>query len=249
MKHTHEEISKIEKILKEPVFIQFTDETINIRRNLIIASFITLIYKLSDLTITAFTPLGIQINKNSLSNNHLDKILCCIVCYHFIHFFWQGYDTLKEYRIRATGTRLFHITTAEFADNRADYTNNLRQSSLLNWFLGLLHTLDYNIKDIQKIRDEKENSGEINLKLQEINNNISELNTLLIEQDNIDIRLKRFEKYFIRFSKSQMLRFLLIEFLFPICVGCWSIYITFPHFLLLKKLELWIGSILSVLSI
>ena len=206
MKHTHKKISKIEKVLKEPVFIQFTDETINIRRNLIITSFVTLIYKLSDL-ITTFTPLGITIDKNSSSSNDLDTIFCCIVVYHFIHFFWQSWDTLKESAIRATGTRLFHITTGEFADNRADYTNNPRQSSLLNWFLGLLNTLDYNIKDIKKINYEKASSAEISLELQNVNNNISNLYKLLIEEKNIDIRLKRFEKYFTIFSLSQILRF------------------------------------------
>ena len=175
----------------------------------------------------------------------------CVVLWFIILFifFWQSWDTLKESAIRATGTRLFHITTGKFADNRADYTNNPRQSSLLNWFLGLLNTLDYNIKDIIKTNYEKASSAEVSLELQNVNNNISNLYKLLIEEKNIDIRLKRFEKYFTIFSLSQILRFWSIELLFPICIGLWSIYITFPHYLLLEKSELWRCSILSVLSI
>ena len=248
IKPTDEKLSKIEKVLKEPVFIQFTDETINIRRNLIITSFVTLIYKLCGLTITAVPLFCIRIDKDSLSSNDLDTILCCIVFYHFIHFFWQSWDTLKESVIRVTGTRLFHITTGEFADNRADYTNNPRQSSLLNWFLYLLNTLDYNIKDIKKTNYEKANEEEIILNLQKVSNDISNLYEL-IKEKNIDIRLKRFEKYFTNFSISQILRFWSIELLFPICIGFWSICITFPYCLLLEKLELCWCSILSVLSI
>ncbi|MBI4684095.1 MAG: hypothetical protein HY755_02735 [Nitrospirae bacterium] len=84
-------IKAVEKALGEPVIGEFTENTIKIRRNLLIVSLLSVAVSLG----------GLQINPNSevfglkfsgLTDNFIRFGLTLITLYLFIHFLWCSFE-------------------------------------------------------------------------------------------------------------------------------------------------------------
>lgn len=238
---------KAEKALGEPVFIYFSDEVHRTRRNLVILTFIALAYKLSGAQIDSFHPLGIQFKNHN--PDFIDQAFFAFLLYSLVHFLWQSIDALQEWKLRLTGTRLVHVTTAISASPYGDYPNDPRQSTLMTWWkheARKIGNFRESAKELEststafKAALEKAKSEE-STDTSTIVRSISELNTKLtalsrqigeametIESERIPVSLDRFEKAYKLFSYSQLARWLIIEWGLPIVLAIWAMYLVCP---------------------
>jgi len=122
---------EVEKILGNPIFDEFPEHTLRIRRNLLIIASIASIYKLYGLSISSGGEVSLGgIKLSGLTNVAVDQIMFVLVVYHLIHFFWNSVTHLQRWRVRVTGTKLAHVTTGKFSSDAQDYPNDPIQSSL-----------------------------------------------------------------------------------------------------------------------
>ena len=81
---------------KNSTFEEFNENTLRVRRNLLIFSVIALFYKLSGATLTGKSSfLGLEFEHTD--PEMIDLFLLWIVIYHYIHFFWLAYEHLYHH--------------------------------------------------------------------------------------------------------------------------------------------------------
>lgn len=249
MQIEEERLKAVEKILREPVAAHFSDQAWKIRTNLIIASSIALVMGLADLRITpASTFIGLQFE--GLNNIVIRFTLAAVVVYLLVHFLWASLDTFLEWRLRITGTRSAFQTGSFFTSEHADYPDDPRQSTLYNWWSRHRAPMITNVgalmddlkakmkeweKDIQAIREGKNDPYSHNLNhviggISQVNNQLAELGRKVeatketITDDRIPTSLRRFDRWFQIFLRSENLRWLVIEFGAPVAFSFVALY-------------------------
>lgn len=241
-----QDLREIEEDIGKPKVEDFTQYQLNVRRNLILFSFLSIIYKLFDLKIQhngSF--LGITIN--DLKSDHIEVIFFCIIFYHLFHFAWIVLEHFWYLRIRITGSfNLEHVTVGKFSNKYADYPSDPRQSNLYYWWLehkkkieeggefedsfdkirALLETVDFaNAKKGNP--DFARMVHQINEKLDEIKKFISDSKRVLSDK-RIEFSLNRFDKWFSSYRRMQILRLFLLEIIFPFLLSFPAVYILWP---------------------
>lgn len=128
MKVDDETIKAVEKVLREPVAAEFSDQAWKIRVNLIVASTIGLVMGLADLQIQPESSiLGLRFA--GLSNGIIRVTIAGIIAYLLFHFLWVAWDALLEWRLRVTGTRRGFVTGTMWESEHADVPVEPRQST------------------------------------------------------------------------------------------------------------------------
>lgn len=144
-----------------------------------------------------------------------------------------------EWRLRITGTRLEYITAAKMAGEEGDYPNNPRQSSLYNWGRdktlpkGIRRTIDQVEKTVARV---KVNSSvpppnHLSTELSTLASNIQALNSEVVKLDKsinglrLKVSLRRFDGWFQLFLRSQNLRWFIVEFLLPVLLGLYALFL------------------------
>ena len=250
MQVDEERIRSVEKILKEPVAAEFSEQAWKIRTNLIVASTIGLVMGLANLRIRPDSSfLGMRFD--GLSDNLIRFTLAGIIAYLLFHFLWVAWDGFLEWRLRVTGTRKSFITAAMLEPDHADAPVDPRQSTLYNWWqqqhvaMGELGKLASELEgtskrweaDLQKLLEAHSSSPD----WQNMNNVIRglaesreqaaklarnvEQNTKAMTDDRIPTSLKRFDGWFQLFLRSQNLRWVVVEFVAPVALAGWSLYV------------------------
>ncbi len=169
-----------------------------------------------------------------------------VVGYLFIQFCWRAWDYIQFTRLRITGTRVRHVTTAELASEYGDYPNDPIQSTLYNWWLNQARKIgnfSAMVDQIHRITDllekvanrpgnmEMPNINHVMQSASEINNNIAKLVNRIEEAEKtigsarIPVSLERFDHWFHRYSKSQMHRIMFLDMIFPFVFGAMWIYL------------------------
>ncbi|MBI5900215.1 MAG: hypothetical protein HZB40_13410 [Rhodocyclales bacterium] len=243
--HGDDAFRAVENVLGEPAFAEFPQNAWKIRTNLIMASVISVTVALAGLHIDRdSTLLGLKFN--GLNDFVFRTGLFWITLYLLLHFIWSAFDSLLEWRLRITGTKVAFVTTGVFSSEHADYPSDPRQSTLYNWWKG----------EATKI-------GDIAAKLSEIENQLREWDARLstrfadqadalnvanastsissareavvkLERSVLEVRntisaaripvsLQRFDGWFQLFLRSQNLRWLIIEFGAPILLGAYAL--------------------------
>lgn len=237
------EIESVSKALGEPVATDFSDYVRKIRNGLLAISIISIIILLGDLKISSESSfLGLKFE--GLDDDLILWVIFCFNSYLFAHFLWCGFDSFQEWRLRVTGTRVMYQTGTRFATPDCDYPNDPRQSTLYNWWKEEARKISSFQAPLEHIDDELKawkEKVEIALKKKDPNvvsacmsiNGVSEnINKLMksvenasktIESNRIPASLKRFDSCFQLFLRSQNLRWLLIEFLFPLLLGFFAL--------------------------
>lgn len=247
MRSSDDTIEAVEKVLGEPVFLELTENAWKIRTNLILASVISVAVVFGDLHLEPDSQiLGLKFN--GLSDTILTNGLIALVAYLLLHFLWTSVDALLEWRLRITGTRVAFVTTARLADKHGDYPSNPRQSTLYNWWKDEVRQLENfgaTVQDMDKRLSELE--SEMKAKFSQgadainITNAISPVVALRgelakfkraledvgasINGARIPASLKRFDSWFGLFLRSQNLRWLLVDFLAPVLVGGYALFL------------------------
>jgi hypothetical protein len=240
-------VAKIQKILGEPVFCEFSDKTWRFRTNLIVVSVISLVVVLADLHIESGSSVfGLKFA--GLTDNVVRSGLFWISIYLLAHFLWGAFDNFLEWRLRITGTRVAYVTTGMFASEHADYPSDPRQSTLYNWWRSQassignigkkMSDIEHELNEwIRKLR-EKYNSGADAMNIVNACNSIGETQRMITELKNsikeagetieakrIPASLQRFDGWFELFLRSQNLRWFLVELLFPVALALSALWL------------------------
>jgi len=246
---------KVERILGEPVFEEFSDNTLKIRRNLMIIATLVLAYKLNSLTIDPESALfGVKFI--NVTNSVIDQTFFWLVTYHLIHFSWNCTTHIQAWRIRITGTRLAHTTGGGWATEEGDYPDNPRQSSLYCWWKQEARQIGHIGKDAEELRKKSDTWQEIleslpdSIAKQNIVNNVlqtisgvqrssSNLESKIkqleetFSSNRIPVSLRRFDRWFLLFQWNQLAKWIAFEFGLPIVLGLWAAFETFPYHIVL----------------
>lgn len=243
---TDEEIKSVEAVLGKPVAAELNENALKVRRNLLFFGFISIFIALGEVRLDPTSSI-IGLKFYGISDGFVRKALLVTNIYMFIHFAWYVIDSLMEWRIRITGTRLSFITGARMLSPLGDYPDDPRQSSLYHWW----------VNNSRKIGNLQEGVGEINEKISDLwqqvkkippgertvilGDSISSLSQVLngiqrlssqieeakqtISSTRIPVSLQRFDSWFFIFQTSQNFRWLLLDSGLPIVVGIASIWL------------------------
>jgi hypothetical protein len=241
--YTKEELEAVEKILTNPIFIGFSKETIRVRRNLLTIAFFVVIYKLSKLKISCkngFSFLGINF-ETVPSNEFLDISLFLLVLYHLIHFVWQSIDAWKECKLRVTGTNALFMKNDNKKTSSCDFTKDLRQTSLLNWWwkqrgINLTNDIIQVKKVLKKLKlkynkNETVTSIQLEEKIKTLTEYVADLNNAVNSKRTL-VSLKRFENFCELFFWSQKWRWYILEFGVPVGLALFAMSQTYQPLLI-----------------
>ncbi len=234
-------VEAVEQALGSPVGAELSEKAAKVRRNLLVVSFIAIFLALGHVrldpnsTILGFKFLG-------LNDELIRTGLTIVTAYLLIHFLWYVYEALLEWRLRVTGTRVAFVTTARVASEHGDYPNDPRQSTLYSWWNEQARRIQNigerarSIDESMKVSEERlralydEKGKESNLHA--VINTISETRTAITElkrsvehaqetlaAPRIPVSLRRFDRWFMLFLRSENIRWLVIDALVPILVG------------------------------
>lgn len=154
-----------------------------------------------------------------------------------------------EWRLRLTGSRVEHVTTARFAEEGLDYPNDPRQSTLYTWWaeeagrIGNLQApldeLDVKIKEwegkLEALKGEHPGNG-LNYanamgNLAQTSKQIADLKRHVetaaktIESVRIPASLARFDDFFRLARTTANMRWFLLEISMPLIVGLVAFYL------------------------
>lgn len=250
-KSKSEDWEKVEKVLGEPIFDDFPENTLRIRRNLLIVSFLTLAYKLNDLSISADSSL-LGVKFDGLTNDVVEQTLFWLILYHLIHFAWNSVVHLQHWRLRITGTRLSYTTAGMMTSEDGDYPDDPRQSTLYGWWSRQARKIGAIGREAESLKEkvlawekrfEKLSSPSETANLSTTLQTLSEINrnavNLVRKVESVDkilsscripVSLERFNTWFKLFQFNQIIKWFLIELFIPLALGIVAIWIVIPQF-------------------
>jgi len=230
--------------LGDPVGISFHEETTKARRNLIVFSFIALFYEFSEAEISSVETFGLKFDE--IRPEKLEMIYIILLVYAFINFLWKSADEFAAWRNRITGTRLSYSTGAKWGNAYCDYPDNPKHSSLSYWWImnaQKIEDLPGCSKNIKSGSDELlERMQSINLSKSEevksLERQISAFQTMIARLEEsvksgikvfgsarISVSLSRYECWCKALSWSTILRWVLLEYSFPIIMAVYAFII------------------------
>ncbi len=234
-------IKNIEEYLGEPFLEDFPENTLRIRRNLIIAAFLTLVYKLGNLSIKEGTSL-LGVKFSGLSSGLIDTVLLILLAYLLTHFFVNSWSQFWEWKLRLTGMwkavdflTISPVSLSEMGnDPNHDSPNNAKQSTLYSWVINVLckshetksaevtkRTTDRYLAQFESSKFVSGSGIEgIQTNLDKMNEHLEKKITNGLE---LDIRLNRFHKSFFQFQFFQLFRLFVLEWGLPIALGFWAV--------------------------
>lgn len=249
----------IEKIMKEPVFIE-NSESVKKSRNLLLSfSTITIFLIYFNLSIKDDSSiLGLKFD--GLNENNIYIALFIIIIFNFINFFWNSYNTYNEWEIRQTGMKKFNsdsiIDYLYTKDGNNSYLSPTepRNSTLYYWWAcqsSKIKDTEKLLKDLSDINNNLYENLQIiqtnrreelfihdgvsytaslfqkNMEtMSDIDENFKIIKSAFLTQ-NIEISLFKFDKRFKTFLYSQNLKWIILDFLFPLILSISSIILLF----------------------
>jgi hypothetical protein len=222
-------------LLGKPLMPEFSEYIRKIRNSLMFFSFIGL----------AIVLAGVKLGKDStflglkLENLSDEKILLgflIVNTYSLFHFAWASMDYFGEWRVRLTGCRPGLI--GGFVEEGGDIAEDPRNSTLYNWWLSKLATVEQIQKDSEQIasmqsdiRDQisqLKDTPDKSLGGMNLNSANQQLGTIigyqkktisLLEDKRISTSLARFDRWYFFLRSSQGARWILIELGLPLILG------------------------------
>ena len=225
---------EVEKVLGEPVFIEFTEPTATARRNLLFASCIAIAFWYWGLKLSS-TPSLVGFQLENLSPRAFTWCLFWSTLYLEGHFLWLSWDGLQEWRLRQSGRRVAFQTGSSWGNADADYPSDARQSTLYRWWRERLGSVDQlqrlavevggAVKSIEAENAVITWTDEQKATLLTLSTNLAilggQLNAQVDLQKSLRVpaSLERFDAAFGRFLRSQNLRWIALEFGIPTLAG------------------------------
>jgi hypothetical protein len=235
------EENRLDNLLRKPFIDQLDDNTLKIRRNLLLIASLAIFLNHFGLSISegSVSVLGTKIDH--LSNQAIRVGLLVSLGYHLVHFTWIVWEHLFEWRVRLTGTKLERITAGTFASEAGDYPSDPRQSTLYHWWSGQAQKIGNLREIIPEVRvdlkalqgfvsangdpNNPTNVGNITRSLVSVEGALNRFEAHLKEVSGtlsslrIPESLKRFDRWFFFVVKAQNLRFVILEISLPFLIG------------------------------
>tara|TARA_R110001592_G_scaffold88051_4_gene259511 strand:- start:2079 stop:2873 length:795 start_codon:yes stop_codon:yes gene_type:complete len=237
---------EVQRVLGEPLIQEYSENSLRIRRNLLIISVIAIVYGWGELKVAPDSSLfGVKFE--SVDPIEITWLITGLLTYHLVHFVWSSISHIQAWRIRITGTKLAFITAGTFTSELGDYPSDARQSSLYFWWLkqanrigdirAPLAKIHSELKDwsaeildaVEKAEPENKNlHNEIvgkNKRLTSVQDDITKLKLQIenvektVTSARVPASLERFDAWFGLFQITDLARWFLLEFLFPVALG------------------------------
>lgn len=230
---------------------ELSDDALKVRRNLLITSFLATGATLADVRIAQDSPI-FGFHLINLTDALIRGGLAIAVAYLVVHFAWCTLDAVGGWRIRVTGTRQGFITAGTFGNEHHDYTGDFRQSSLYNWWRqkrGFLSGLAERMPRIEAKLEEAVElirrseasepiihyGGEVTASLEHVRKEMEHLKNAIragVEADQsprVVASLRRFDRWYGLWLRSQNLRWLVLDTGLPILAGTMSFILLMTH--------------------
>lgn len=195
---------------KNSTFEEFNENTLRVRRNLLIFSVIALFYKLSGATLTGKSSfLGLEFEHTD--PEMIDLFLLWIVGYHHINFSWLVFEHTEYYKIN----KIRNLTMK--AENKKVWS----WSSLFTYIENFLKFKTL-IKNCEQSRKKYK---QLLLKIKNSEEAKEQLEIIKLKLETNENRVKDIKKESeTRFIKLNKWRHFLIETTFPLLIGCFAIF-------------------------
>lgn len=207
-----------EKVLIQPNIDPLDANTQRIRRNLMVSSIVIFIFSIASDGIDTTNTSIAGVKFINLNSEYIHYLLLSSLLYFLLHFYWAASNHLKQNYLRLTGIAIPKINeVGGFAGKHDLYANtdDAKQSTLYSWWLRLkdfpTQLQERYDKNLQKIE-----SSDFKATNQTIE---SELSILMHRTSYINEALLRFDKGFWYYQRSQLLRWLLLDFGIPFLMG------------------------------
>jgi len=234
-------VAAVEKALGEPYMPEFCEDALKVRRNLLVVSLVSIAGAVGGVTIDPQYPIfGFKFQH--LTVGVLSAATVATVIYLLIHFAWYVVDGVAGWRLRVTGTRVTFITAGTWSDDDLDYPSDPKQSTLYNWWkskriaIGNLHSrlptieasleeLHRRLAEMQRPPNVIENSTNVLNSLNEVQRTFVELKQAIEvvhatdHSPRVIASLRRFDRWFEFWLRSQNLRWLVIDVSAPLLFG------------------------------
>jgi hypothetical protein len=239
-------VEAVQTILGSPISPEFPDTALKVRRNLLVASLVSIVVVLGRVSIDPEYPIfGFKFV--GLSESSIRFGLVIVVAYLLVHFTWYVFDEFAGWRVRVTGTRVAFVTTAIAAHEDADYPNDPRQSTLYRWWyenakrvgqLGVrieddnrkielykdaLKSFVGTPKDAGNLQNVIKAASQAQHASIELKRSVDHL-VEIFESQRVTASLQRFDKWFEYLLRSENLRWLLVDAFAPLCAGVVALY-------------------------
>ncbi|PXV60543.1 hypothetical protein SAMN04487785_102265 [Dyella jiangningensis] len=246
-----DKVAAVDKVLGEPWLAELSEDALKVRRNLLVASFISIGGTVAGVRIAADSPI-FGFHLQNLTDDLLRSGMAITVGYLLLHFVWYAFDSFMGWRVRITGTRQAFITAGTFGDENLDYTGDLRQSSLYNWWKGKrqyfgslkgrMPAIEASVSDLRRTIESLQSGGDIIQNSTAVTDALASVEGRMVElrhaienaerQDSsprILASLNRFDRWFSLWLRSQNLRWLVIDVLVPLVAGSVAVILLLCH--------------------
>jgi hypothetical protein len=218
------------KVEKYSTFEEFNENTLRVRRNLLIFSVIALFYKLSGATLTGKSSfLGLEFEH--INPEMIDLFLLCIVGYHLVHFMWLAFENFVHYYVRfwtAIKSKSKELLEEKYINDKIVKPTMIGSWRILN--ASIKKNLEKTRKKTKEIKSKIKNSDKSKIKNSEIIEFEEELEIVseMIKNNQLEIEemlesfKKEAEEQFIKINKW---RYFLIETSFPSLIGIFAVFV------------------------
>lgn len=209
---------EFEKILLKPVIEPLDINAQRVRRNLIVVSLISFFYTLFGNGIDVENSSFIGIKFHELNQEYLIYVLILINLYFLVHFTWALFDHMRENCLRLTGVAIPMVRGVSRISSEYElepFTDDNKQSTIHSWWSSKREIVDAyknKLDEISKLNIDESQTETITL----IQNKILEIQH---KSSYIFEAMYRFEKGFWKFQRSQLIRWIILDFGIPFVVG------------------------------
>lgn len=235
-------IKATQKNLGEPFGLEFSEPVRKMRTHLLMAVAVSIFAVVFELKIKPDVPVfGVPFE--GLTEKKILSGLVAINVYLLLHFLWCSIDVFNEWRLRRTGTMTAYVETADnfFGDEALDFSDDPRQSTLYGWWsrksvrmIALPQTIaaiDQKIATMMEavmVELNKAQTPELvrwQTTFSSLSQQLSAVAEALkdekkiLESERIPASLQRFDDSFRALRTSQNVRWLFLEWLFPLLLG------------------------------
>jgi hypothetical protein len=246
-----DKVAAVDKVLGEPWLAELGDDALKVRRNLLLASFVGIGATLANIKVAGDTTL-FGLHLLNLSDGLIRYGLAVVTGYLFVHFLWCAIDAFAGWRVRVTGTRQSFVTTGSFASQDCDYTGDFRQTSLYNWWkrertflTGLadrMPAVERSLAEVTELLQRGEATspeihygGQVMSSLERVRSEVEQLRRTIeasqkaTTSPRVEASLKRFDRWFGLWLRSQNLRWLVIDTGAPLVAGAAALFLLLSH--------------------
>lgn len=208
-------------LLVKPKIEPFDSNTQRIRRNLLAASILGVVFTSGSASFNGSVSGLFGIKLEGLNITHLYYLILASLVYFFIHFLWASLDDLKGNYLRLTGIRVPMATVASYAADSTFEPNvsNNGDSTLFSWWKAQRQYSEHLHKVIEHI-DSDVNESKYEPALNSAKHHIEQINAKV---SYIEASLVKFEQGYWKYQRSQILRWYILDFGVPSILAITSV--------------------------